>query len=146
MSIAITTTISTTKNPLANHSAPRVKRTLTDLPARRALTGTPLCAGLPKPARPKPSSAAPNCSSTLPKSSSDLPKCSSRAHLEPFADEPIFATLSRQTPYNFAPEKSPPDLSPSAPPPDPDTPYKGGPCCSTAHCPHQNIAQFPPPD
>jgi hypothetical protein len=77
-----------------------------------------LCAGLPTPHFPKPSSAAPNssstppnCSSTLPNCSSNLPNCSRSAQLEPFASEPVFATLSRQTPCNFAPEKTASNLS-----------------------------------
>ena len=56
-------------------------------------------------------SAAAKCSSNLPKSSSNLPKSSSRAQLEPFADEPIFATFSRQRTYESAPEKTTFDLS-----------------------------------
>ena len=59
----------------------------------------------------RPSSAAPNSSSTLPNRSSHLPKCSRSAQLEPFAGDPLFATSSRQTPYNFAFEKSASHLS-----------------------------------
>src|SRR5687767_14628387 len=44
-----------------------------------------------------------------------LPKCSRRAQLEPFSNDPVFATLSRQTTYNVAPEKPPFDLSRSSP-------------------------------
>ena len=70
-----------------------------------------LCERLPTSHVPKPSSAAPNRSSNLPNRSSNLPKCSSRAQLEPFPNDPVFATLSRQTTYNFAPENSTSHLS-----------------------------------
>jgi len=72
-----------------------------------------LCGSFSHLAAAKGSSAAPNCSSNPPNCSSNLPKCSRSAQLEPFPGEPIFTTLSRQTPYNFAPEKSPPNLSAS---------------------------------
>ena len=60
-----------------------------------------------------PSSAAPNCSSNRPNSSSDVPKSSRSAQLEPFPSEANFTTLSRQTPCDFAPEKTPCHLSPA---------------------------------
>ena len=59
----------------------------------------------------KPSSHFPNRSSDLPKCSSNFPKCSRSAQLEPFPGEPIFTTISRQTTYNFAAEKTASDLS-----------------------------------
>jgi hypothetical protein len=75
-------------------------------------TGAPTKVGHLKPCADH-SSTAPKRSSTLPNRSSNRPKPSRTAQLEPFPDDPIFTTLSRQTTCNSAREKSASDLSAS---------------------------------